>query len=291
MNILVIGGTRFFGVHTVNALLEQGHDITLATRGNTKDIFGDRVSYIIVERTNAESMKAALSNKHFDVVIDKLAYCSNDVKYALDTLDCDKYIVMSSTAVYEPKHINTKEDDFNPLSKELIWCGRFDFPYDEIKRQAECALWQKYGDKKFIAVRYPFVIGQDDYTKRLRFYVEHTIKGIPMNVDNIDCQMGFINSKEAGDFMAWLASSDFTGAINGCSFGTISLREIIEYVENKCNVKAVLSSDGNKGPYNSEVEYSINTDLAKSVGYKFSNLNDWIYDLIDYYIEGVLSGN
>lgn len=284
MRVLVIGGTRFFGIHTVNALLAQGHDVTLATRGNSKNVFGNEVSYICIERTDPESMRKALAGLHFDVVIDKLAYCSNDIKYALDALDCDKYIQMSSTAIYEPKHINTEENDFNPLSKQLIWCGRFDFPYDEIKRQAECALWQKYNHKNFIAVRYPFVIGIDDYTKRLLFYIEHTINGIPMNIDNIDCQMGYIESKEAGEFMAFLVDSDYTGAINGCSDGTISLKEVIEYVEKKCNVKAVLSADGDKGPYNGEVEYSINTDLAKSIGYNFSNLNDWIYDLIDHYI-------
>lgn len=33
MNLLVIGGTRYFGIHMVNKLLEQGHDITIATRG------------------------------------------------------------------------------------------------------------------------------------------------------------------------------------------------------------------------------------------------------------------
>lgn len=33
MNILVIGGTRYFGIHMVNKLLEQGHNITIATRG------------------------------------------------------------------------------------------------------------------------------------------------------------------------------------------------------------------------------------------------------------------
>lgn len=31
-------------------------------------------------------------------------------------------------------------------------------------------------DRKWIAVRFPFVIGEDDYTERLMFYVEHTIK-------------------------------------------------------------------------------------------------------------------
>lgn len=31
----------------------------------------------------------------------------------------------------------------------------------------ECALRQVYADRNWIAVRYPFVIGKDDYTKRL----------------------------------------------------------------------------------------------------------------------------
>jgi hypothetical protein len=46
-----------------------------------------------------------------------------------------------------------------------------------------------------------------------------------------------------------------------------------------------LDNSGDKAPYNGEVEYSINTDKAKKLGYEFSHLNDWIYDLIDIYIE------
>ena len=52
MKILVIGGTRFFGIHMVNKLLELWHSVTIATRGNAKNNFGDRVSRIILERTN-----------------------------------------------------------------------------------------------------------------------------------------------------------------------------------------------------------------------------------------------
>ena len=37
MEILVIGGTRFFGIHMVNKLLENGHDVTIATRGKASD--------------------------------------------------------------------------------------------------------------------------------------------------------------------------------------------------------------------------------------------------------------
>ena len=35
MNILFIGGTRFFGVHAVRELLRRGHQVTIATRGTT----------------------------------------------------------------------------------------------------------------------------------------------------------------------------------------------------------------------------------------------------------------
>ncbi len=285
MKILVIGGTRYFGIHMVNKLLEQGYKVTIATRGKTRDNYRDKVERIILQRTNQESVREALIGKHFDVVIDKIAYCSNDIKYVMDVVDCDKYIYMSSTSVYDPKVINTRENDFDAMAKELIWCDRKDFPYEEIKRQAECALWQAYPDKNWIAVRYPFAIGKDDYTKRLQFYVEHVMNEQPMFVDNIDCQMGYIRSDEAGEFLAYLVDKDVKGAINGSAKGTISLREIINYVEAKTGKKAILSEDGEPAPYNGEPEYSINTEKAESLGYQFSVLEDWIHELIDFYIE------
>lgn len=290
MKILVIGGTRFFGIHTVNELLSGGHEVTIATRGRAADPYDDRVKRILFERTDAESVRDTLSGVHYDVVIDKIAYCSNDIRYVMDVVDCDKYIYMSSTSVYEPKHMDTVESDFDGVSKELVWCGRNDFPYEEIKRQAECALWQAYPDRSWVAVRYPFAIGRDDYTKRLFFYVEHTMKAVPMKIDNIDHQMGFIRSDEAGKFIAFLADKAVQGqfkypmAVNGSSEGTISLREIIRYVEEKTGARAVFSPDGDEAPYNGEPEYSINTRRAEALGFRFTRLRDWIYELLDYYI-------
>lgn len=287
MKILVIGGTRFFGIHMVNKLLECGHDVTIATRGKATDEFGDRVKRITLERTNETSVKEALSGTNYDVVIDKIAYCSNDIRYVMDVVDCDKYIHMSSTAVYKPKHLDILESDFDGTSTDFVWCKRTDFSYDQIKRHAEYALWQKYSDKNWIAVRYPFVIGKDDYTKRLLFYVEHTMKSIPMNIDNLDCRMGFIRSDEAGNFMAFLVDTEFKGAVNGCSEGTISIKEIIDYVEQKTGTKAIIDAEGERAPYNGEPEYSINTEKAKALGFKFSVLQEWIYELLDYYIQSV----
>ena len=284
MKILVIGGTRFFGIHTVDALLEQVHDVTVATRWNTPDSYGDKVKRICVERTNAQSLKEQLGGTYYDVVIDKLAYCSNDIKNILEVINCGKYIHMSSTAVYNPKHENTVEEDFDGKIGELVWCDRDAYPYDEIKRQAEYALWQQYQERKWVAVRYPFVIGPDDYTNRLEFYVEHVKKGLPMYIDNIDAQMSFIGSQEAGEFMAYLVDKDLVGAVNGASHETISLKEILEYVEAKTGKKAILSAEGEPAPYNGEPPYSINTKKAERLGYAFTELKDWIYELLDMYI-------
>ncbi len=286
MKILVLGGTRFFGIAMVEELLRQGHDITIATRQRAKDDFGDRVDRIQLERTDPVSMESALKGKRFDVVYDKIAYCSNDIKYAMNVLDCGKYIYMSSTSVYDLKK-DTREEDFDAISRQLVWCSRADFPYNEVKRQAECALWQQYRDRNWIAVRYPFVVGRDDYTKRLLFYVEHAMKLVPMHIDNPNEQMGFIRSDEAGRFLAFLADQNITGAINGCSHGAISVREILDYVEKKTGTKAIISEQGEGAPYNGVAEYSINTEKAENLGFHFSHIRDWIYDLLDYYIEQV----
>ena len=289
----MLGGTRFFGIHMVNDLIAKGHEVTIATRGRAPDNFGNKVQRITLERTDAASVREALAGKHFDVIVDKIAYCSNDIKTLLDVAGCDRYIYMSSTAVYEPKRIDTREEDFDGVTPELRWCDRQDFPYDVIKRHAEYALWQKYADRKWVAVRYPFVIGEDDYTRRLLFYVEHAMKQQPMYIDNIDAQMGFIRSDEAGKFMSFLVDNDFTGAVNGSSHGTISMREVLDYVEKQTGRRALLSSDsedGDKAPYNGEAEYSINTDKAEELGFEFTTLKDWIYELLDHYIKLVENG-
>ena len=284
MKILVLGGTRFFGIRMVQDLLKMGHKVMIGTRGLSKDPFGEQVKRIALDRSNGESLRQALQGKRFDLVIDKIAYCSNDIKRLLDFIDCQKYIYMSTTAVYAPKKINLVEEDFDPLAMDLVWCERKDFPYGQVKMQAEAAITQKYPGQKYIAVRYPVVLGKDDYTKRLLFYAQHVARSVPMYIDNLDAQMSFIRSDEAGAFMAFLADKNFCGAVNGASKGTVSLREIIEFLEKKTGKKALLSADGEAAPYNGESEFSVNTDKAKALGFEFSDVNDWIYDLLEYFL-------
>lgn len=283
MNVLVLGGTRFFGVHMVREFLRQGDEVTIATRGLTKDNFGDNVKRIKIERSSDESLANAFSGKTYDVVCDNISYCSNDVKALLENIKCKRYIMTSSASVYDFK-LDLKENDFDPFTNELKWCTRDEFTYDEIKRQAETAIFRHYTNQNTAAVRFPYVIGNDDYTKRLYFYVDHIVNSKPMHIDNFDEQISFIRSDDAGKFLVYLAKSNYTGTINASAEGTISIKEIIDYVENKTGIKAIYDEAAEKALYNGTPSFYLNTEKANSIGYKFLPLKSWIYELLDEYI-------
>ena len=73
--------------------------------------------------------------------------------------------------------------------------------------------------------------------------------------------------------------------MNAAASGTITIGEIIRYIEEKTGNKAVLSPEGEEAPYNGFPGFSINTEKAEGAGYHFSALDTWIYPLLDFYGE------
>lgn len=283
MNILVLGGTRYFGVHLVKELLKMGHHVTIATRGITSDCFGEMVERIFVDRYDINQMKSTFQDKEFDVVYDNLAYSSNDVKTALETICCKRYILTSSGAVY-PHQMNTTEDAFVALNHNLKWGNRKDFSYDEGKRQAESVVAQIYKDQKTTAVRFPVVLGADDYSRRLYYYVEHIAQQKPMDIDNASASFSFISSTEAGAFLAFLSDKNINEPINAGSAEPVTLREILTYIEEKTGKKAILKSCDDKAPFNGMQSHSLSVEKAVQNGFTFTALSDWLYPLLDEYI-------
>jgi len=282
LNILVVGGTRFFGIPMVNRLLEMGHKVTIATRGQSGDPFGDKVDRIIIDRSNEKTIEAVLDGVIYDVVIDKIAYSSNDVRRLLEHVICKRYIGMSSTAVYPVLHENTFENEFDGSIGNVTWMER-SMDYALGKREMERAAL-KYIGMETILVRFPFVLGENDYTGRLKFYVDHVMNSIPMNIDNLDAKISFIEETEAGEFLAFLIEANVEGAVNGASNGTISIREILDYIETKTGKKPVISKDGDDAPYNGTPGNSISTRKAMEAGFAFTHIDEWIYKLLDKYI-------
>ena len=288
MNILVVGGTRFFGIPMIEKLISDGHDVTIATRGRNQDSFGDNVKRLILDRSDEASIAEVLDGRIYDAIIDKIAYSSNDVKRLLDHVKCSKYILMSTSSVYEDICSATPESSFDPEKYKLVWCERADFDYSEVKRQAECALVQHYPEQKYVAVRYPVVIGSNDYTGRLRLYVDKICSGESMYIDDMDSRISFIHEREAGEFLAYVTEKDIFGAINGCCRGDISVREIIEYIEKRTGREALFSDSGAAAPYNGYSAFAtLDISKAESSGFVFSNVKRKIFETIDGYLENI----
>ena len=67
MKLLVLGGTKFLGRHTVDAALAAGHDVTIFSRGQTNpELYPD------VERLtgNRDGDLGALEGRTWDGVVD-----------------------------------------------------------------------------------------------------------------------------------------------------------------------------------------------------------------------------
>lgn len=285
MNILILGGTRLFGKVLVRNLIERGHNVTIATRGLTQDSYGDLVTRIIIDRENKKSIEKALEGKYFDIIYDNLCYSPNSARDLCDVIEdkTDRYIIISSSAVYKFNK-NIKEEEFNPYIYKVIYGDRNDFSYAEGKRLSEAVVFQNYNIKT-VAVRFPVVLSKDDYTKRLYSYVENNILNKSTNINNIDSNLSFISDKEAGDFLAWLSNVDYVGPINAASYGSITIKEIIEYIEKSTGKKMIISSDGINEKYNGIFDSNLDISRVESLGFKFNNIKEYIFNLLEYYTD------
>ena len=284
---LILGGTQFVGKRLVQLLVDEGIDVTIATRGLTADPFGNQVSRLIINRENAESLDQAFKDKSWDVVYDQTCYSSQE---ALDTLKAlngkvQKYIFTSSQAVYDfgTKH---SEEGFNPMEFQPILKTRRDYigyvGYQEAKRAAEAILFQN-ADIPVVAVRFPIILGKDDYTNRLKFHVEHVKEGKPLFIENPDLRYSFIDSMEAASFLYTIAKSNYQGGINPGSEGDVGLRELLGLIEEHIGTHAILSKNGSPSPYNLPGSWSVSTSLVQSMGYRFTSLDKLLSELILHY--------
>ncbi|WP_288957494.1 polysaccharide pyruvyl transferase family protein [uncultured Desulfovibrio sp.] len=281
--VLVIGGTRFMGIQLVRELIAKGNEVTIATRGKAKDSFGMAVNRLIMDVADAESTKAALREKYFDVVFDNLAYCSAYINNILSSLACGKYIQLSSIATYAIRACDMKEDLFDPYRIPVEICDT-SVGYGKGKRQAEAFAYQHFKYIPTVTVRLPYVAKTD----RLYYYCKCIVKQLPMKIEDVSRGFTFVQDHEVGKFLPWLAAQEFTGPINLASEGMVTIQMILDYIESKTKKQGVIDVlNGSQSPFN-EKTFSLNMDKAKRLGYKTSNINSWFWKLMDEYLHQAL---
>ena len=291
--VLVLGGTRFMGIRLVEQMIEKNWFITLATRGVHKDSFGKNVTRVKLDRKNEQTIIEALEGKEFDYIFDNIAYTGNDVKRLLPHVKCSNYIQVSSVGVYNKHHLQLKEEELNSCQCAYNASDE-EKNYGVAKRAAECVALQEFPEINTSIVRIPFVVEPEnldnkELNMRLFFYVEHIMKKKAMKVDNSDYTCSFVRTNEEAEFLMYLAQNNLKGVFNFSSQGGITIGEIIKYIEEKSGIKAIISDDGDNHPFRSEhfgyVGYDYDLINALSTGFEISELKEWIYALLDKYIQ------
>lgn len=176
--ILIIGGTRYTG----NALLKDlikldKYQITVLSRHKIEGVFS-----IQGDRKNQELLFQIFKYK-FDIVVDFICFCLPDAKKLLDAIKRNsanpKIIFVSTTYVYDQLANNEifTELDFSPLSYPPSNLERSEISYEEGKRSAEAYFSKNYDQEDLCILRFPIILGRNDYTLRTDFFVDFFKKG------------------------------------------------------------------------------------------------------------------
>lgn len=283
MNILIIGGNRFFGKKLAHILLNEGHDLTLLNRGNVDDGLGSKVTRIRCDRTDKLALSQALEGLSWDLVYDQVCY---DYQTACDACEVfagktPRYIYTSSQSVYLPGR-DLKESDFDPTIHKFDKEETQFSNYAEAKRQAEVG-FSKFAPFSMTLVRFPIVIGDDDYTGRFAFHVEHIRDGKEIFFPNIRAQISFVTSDFAAKALAALAKVDSEGPLNVASPSPIRLSRFINIIEESVGKKIKLAlqpDESNHSPYGIESDWFMNCDRLKDLGIVASEIEEWLPTLL-----------
>ena len=114
LRILVLGGTKFLGVHVVEAALKRGHSVTLFNRGKTNADLFPQLEHLKGDR---DAQLDSLKGKKWDAVIDDSGYVPRHVKLSAELLapNVQRYVFISTIGVLADFSIPSNED--SPVSK------------------------------------------------------------------------------------------------------------------------------------------------------------------------------
>jgi 2'-hydroxyisoflavone reductase len=175
LKILVLGGTRFIGLHMTALALERGHALTFFNRGKTKT---DR--YPDVERIKGDRNGEidGLKGRQWDVVIDNSGYVPRHVRLSAEMLapNVRQYVFISSISVYPNFAVPRDEkSEVGKLADETIEKVDGD-TYGPLKALCEQAVEKALPGRTTI-IRPGLIVGPDDNTDRFTWWPARAARG------------------------------------------------------------------------------------------------------------------
>jgi 2'-hydroxyisoflavone reductase len=175
LKILILGGTRFIGLHMTAVAKARGHTLTFFNRGKTKT---DR--YPEVERIKGDRNGEidGLKDRQWDVVIDDSGYVPRHARLTAELLapNVKQYVFVSSISVYP--NFSEPRDEKSPVGKladETI--EKVDGEtYGPLKALCEQAVEKALPGRTTI-IRPGLIVGPEDNTDRFTYWPARAARG------------------------------------------------------------------------------------------------------------------
>ncbi len=232
-NILVLGGTRYLGLEFIKILNEENINLFVASRNKISI-----QNFIKIDRKNQNDLDNLFKNIQFDIVIDFINFSLPDSEKLLNAISFQikppKLILISSTYIYDnPLQIEKdsifSENSFLPNKHILFGLDRPDISYSNGKRDMESYSVNNYYNDKLVILRFPIILGSNDYTQRTIFYSSLIKEKKSINPRNIHNKSNYIFSFEAANAILNFVNKDLTGIYNVC-FNPISEYDLISII-------------------------------------------------------------
>ena len=308
MKFCILGGTRFIGKILVDDLLAAGHDVTLITRGRTKDSFGDSVTRLQADANDPAALSEAVAGLHFDAVIHQVCYGPGAAIAAAEAFGdrVGKIILTSTIEVYNASSFNGNVP-LPPLSgialeAELNTSGYgydteqpwhdweyIKLNYAEGKRQAESAMLQ-HAKVPVVIPRVAHVLAAtDDFTGRFQFHYERITKQTPIVTHVEPGVTSLVLADDVAKFLGLAATGDFVGVFNVASPDPVSVYDVIGEIEKATGHQAVVNEvaepqeEDNASPYSFPVDFAMSNQKATQAGATFKATTEWLPKLARSY--------
>ena len=307
MDVLIIGGTRYMGRIVVQKLLERGDRVTVFSRGTTQPEWWEQIEHIQGDREDRADFAAKLKGKSFDAVIDTQAYRKEDVESAVGAFDGNvgRYVIVSTGSVYLEgavdfsKHCTFQESVVDWSSIDYTYPAGED-PYGVGKRH--CEKWlQENSNIPYTIVRIPAVMGWDDPTGRMWWWVQRALdgRGVVIPLEDRGLFRTLYSADAAGAFIRVL---DVPGTANQTYH--IAMQEIMAIERwahliwgaagHECQITYVPREIIHKQPHlnayappmSRSVSYLYNLSKAeRDFGFSTTPVEEWIQTTVDWYRE------
>lgn len=232
-NILILGGTRFVGRKLLK-LLEQDYNLNIfvASRReiNTKNFFK-------IDRKNPVDLERVFTDQKFDIVVDFINFSASDSQVLVSALKKTKQephlINISTVYVYNnPNNLvedrNYKEEDFNPQQFKIGVEELAEWDYTKGKQAMEAYLSKNYPTEKSTTLRFPIILGEDDYTKRSYFFREVLKSNEQISLSEKGGKANYIFSDEAAEAIFYFIKNNDSGVYNAALEETLDEKDILK---------------------------------------------------------------